>query len=439
MSYDGVLDSTDGGILRGWAVDSAREDRPVEVTLTLSTGWVAHVLADEFRPDLRASGLGSGRHGFSCHLPAAIRQSAKLPVVSAKITGTAFELQRSPAPIGEILPLQLVAGDVVSNCNLRCPFCIVDYEIVRGLNQMPIATLQKSLSLLPLVPDGNFWLSCMHEPTLHAAFTGLLEAVPNDLRRKISFTTNLCKRMDDDMLRCIAQSGVHSIRVSFDSMNPDLFAQLRKGGRFEVFIENLRRIASFSRAASRPTPLHIISMAFKDNAAEIPDLVQRCQDEFGAGIHEVRFMYYAPHLADWGPQHILSMDEWRALKSAVQSRSLKVAFGDPADDIHQQFRDRRGVEHYEHPPAVFGGNATVTSYQRADPLQSGFPVPDEELRVRMRWDGLLMIEQLPEWEFRVNILDLPDPPAYFRALRAAGTSATRELSAVWKQPTGANA
>jgi Radical SAM superfamily. len=424
MNYNGFLDSTADGVLRGWAIDSSRANEPVSVTLTLSSGWTTSVLADEFRPDLRAAGLGNGHHGFTYSLP----PSEKPSLVSAKITGTAFELHGSPAPVAEIPLLELVAGDIVSNCNLRCPFCIVDYEMIRGLNQMPFATFEKCLSLLPLVPDGRFWVSCMHEPTLHAEFPKILEAVPADLRRKISFTSNLCKRMPPDTLRRIAQSGVHSIRVSFDSMNPDLFGQLRKGGRFEVFIENLRQIAEFSRTAPRPIPLHVITMAFRENAAEIPDLVRRCREEFGAHSHEVRFMSYAPHLADWGEAHNLSLEQWRSLKSAVQAQSPDTAFGDPPDDVHQQFHDRRGLEHYQHPPAVFGGTATPANYQLADPLKSGFPVPDEKLRLRLRWDGLLMAEQLPEDEFRINILDLPDPRAYFLALRNAGAAASATAS-----------
>jgi hypothetical protein len=131
-------------------------------------------------------------------------------------------------------------------------------------------------------------------------------------------------------------------------------------------------------------------------------------------------MYYAPHIADWGIGHIPSMEQWLALKTAVRAQSPKVEFGDPPDDIHRRFLERPGAEGYVHKPAVFGYDATPATYRAADPLKTGFPVPDEDLRVRLRWDGLLMAEQLPEPEFCANVLDLEDPAAYFRALRAAG-------------------
>jgi MoaA/NifB/PqqE/SkfB family radical SAM enzyme len=438
MSFAGVLDSTEGGLVRGWAFDSTRPDAPVRVTLTVSTGWRTTVTADQPRPDLLASGFGNGAHGFVCRLPVD-GGDGRSAQVAARIEGSEFELRNSPAAIAPSHPLQLVAGDIVSNCNLRCPFCIVDYENIRGLRQMPLATFVKSLTLLPLVPDGAFWLSCMHEPTMHAEFPTFLEAIPPEQRRKVSFTTNLCRPMSDETLQRIGQSGVHSIRVSFDSLTPALFAQLRKGGRFEVFIENLRRVAQAIQSARRGTLLHVISMAFRDNHAEIPELVRRCREEFGAAVHEVRFMYYAPHLADWGNEHMLTREQWDGLKATLGAVAPHVAFGDPSPEVYEQFRERRGLEQYQHPPAVFGGTATREDYQPADPLKSGYLVPDEDLRLRMRWDGLLMIEQLPEWEFRANILDLPDPVAYFRAVRSAGGGSVRPPMPAWSRRDAAPA
>lgn len=57
-------------------------------------------------------------------------------------------------------------------------------------------------------------------------------------------------------------------------------------------------------------------------------------------------------------------------------------------------------------------------------------MPDKNFRLRMRWDGLLMAEELPEWEMRININDLSDPADYFTRLRAAAcTAGTRALGA----------
>ena len=102
----------------------------------------------------------------------------------------------------------LVAGDIVNNCNLRCPFCIVDYANVKGLNLMTRETFGRALELLPMTSPGNFWLSCLHEPTLHPQFIEFIESVPDAYRDRISFTTNLSKRLPDDLLGRLANSGL---------------------------------------------------------------------------------------------------------------------------------------------------------------------------------------------------------------------------------------
>ena len=101
MTYDGFIDSTGGGLVRGWAFDPARADSPVEVELASSAGWAGTVLADEFRPDLKASGLGNGRHGFTFRLPPGAWRPGAPPTVTARIRGPGFELHGSPAPLGE--------------------------------------------------------------------------------------------------------------------------------------------------------------------------------------------------------------------------------------------------------------------------------------------------------------------------------------------------
>ncbi|HEX2100651.1 MAG TPA: radical SAM protein, partial [Candidatus Synoicihabitans sp.] len=367
MRYDGFIESNDGLFVQGWAIDFSRPDEPVEVELELSNGWNAVVLADQFRPDLPER-TGQRRHGFRCRLPTAVQEDRSF-VVTGRIKDTNFVLHRSPLPVRPGPLLEVLAGDIVNNCNLRCPFCIVDYEKVKGLSLTPRSTFERSLALLPLVRDGNFWLSCMHEPTLHPELAEYVEAIPVSFRRKVSFTTNFCKRLSDDLLRRLAYSGIHSIRVSLDSMQPALFAQYRKGGRLEVFLENFRRFAAFLRESKQPPLLHIISMAFKENLSELPELVRRCREEFGAGLHEVRFMYYSPHLADWGVDHIMSMDQWRELKETLlrQFPDHRLDLCDPVDDIHARFNERRGVDLYEHPPAVFGGTMTATNYEAVDP------------------------------------------------------------------------
>ncbi len=379
----------------------------VAVELTLANGWRGTVTPDP------ATGL------FSIQAPAQAFADGHATTVSARLADNDALLSGSGSPLDPPLPLELVAGDIVNNCNLRCPFCLTDYALTRGTKQMPVETYAHSLQLLPIVPDSAFWLSCMHEPSMNASFGQFRKLVPPERRRKVSFTTNFARKLTDELLHDIADSGAHSVRISIDSHDPELFAQLRKGARYEVFIDNLKRYAAIMRATPHAPLLHIITMAFTDNLAELPELVRWCHEEVGARFHEVRYMYYLPHVAKWGADHILPLDDWAQLKRDLFALPMgdTIAIGEPEADVHAKFRDLPGYDEYESMPAVFGGDVTPETYRRVDPLETGFPIPDEPLRLRLRWDGLVMAEQHPEDEFRLNVLHLNDP-TYFYRLRA---------------------
>jgi len=59
----GFIDET-AGRLTGWAQDVANPETPVELEVLCDGAAVARVLANGFRADLRAAGLGSGCHAF---------------------------------------------------------------------------------------------------------------------------------------------------------------------------------------------------------------------------------------------------------------------------------------------------------------------------------------------------------------------------------------
>ena len=89
----GHLDGGDPWRLHGWACEPERPDLPVTLELLLNGGVIARVEANQFRADLAAAGIGSGRHGFD------VRLSRKLPpraLLRARRVGDGHELVGSP-------------------------------------------------------------------------------------------------------------------------------------------------------------------------------------------------------------------------------------------------------------------------------------------------------------------------------------------------------
>jgi hypothetical protein len=63
--FSGSLDHADGTSVRGWVVDRAQPDKPVEVHLYVDGKFAAVGLADQPRPDVSAKGYAQDeRHGF---------------------------------------------------------------------------------------------------------------------------------------------------------------------------------------------------------------------------------------------------------------------------------------------------------------------------------------------------------------------------------------
>ena len=409
MSYNGYLDGYEGLTAWGWAFDERRPDTPLVIEFHAADQKIGAALADQIRPDLRQ--FGNGRHAFSFRLPSTIGQDALL---TARIAGTDFILNGSP--MRRAPRIGLLAGDIVNQCNLRCPFCIVDYTNVSSLKLMSRETYDRLLELLPITTRGNFWLSCLHEPTLHPQFVNFIEAVPEVYRDRISFTTNLSRRVYDDMLSRLAHSGVHQIRVSLDSLDPEIFSELRKKAKFDVFRRNLLDLsAALEESRSRPS-LHFVTMALKDNYREIADLIRFGRD-LGADSHEVRYIYYEPHLAQWGRDHLPDAAEWAELeRSLAPLASDALSISGPAADTVQQFQEERGLANYVARETFFG-NMQSEPATIPDPARIGRLLPDAPLQLRLRWDGLIVSLDTPEENFSVNVDRLDRPAAFFDALR----------------------
>jgi GT2 family glycosyltransferase/glycosyltransferase involved in cell wall biosynthesis len=73
----GFVDTMSLAEIRGWAWDPAQPDTPIAVELMDGDMCVLRVVADSYRIDLHANGIGNGQHGFIIATPAAIFQKSR--------------------------------------------------------------------------------------------------------------------------------------------------------------------------------------------------------------------------------------------------------------------------------------------------------------------------------------------------------------------------
>ena len=300
----------------------------------------------------------------------------------------------------EYQPVMLVAMDIVDNCNLRCPFCLYDYGNTHATHMMTPETLAAAIRFASYTMDGNFWFSCLHEPSLHPRFTEFMNSVPRALRHKLFFTTNLAKRMKQEYFDFLASSGVGHLNISIESRDPALYERMRKGARFRIFSENWDRLIDAYKLGTAPPRLRYIIMVYKSNLAEIPELARYLIEERLADEVQLRFTFDVPYIPrEFRETEFLDDADWVTLQD-----SLKFL---PADKIVLVL-----------PPQPDVGTAEIAG---ADDFLPG------RYEFKLSWDGRLIVNRY--WsvpydganEDRVadiNVADIEDPLAFLQSLSA---------------------
>ncbi len=240
----------------------------------------------------------------------------------------------------------IIAMDITSNCNLRCLFCFNDFSSVRGNVLMDEETYEKALTLLPLANEEKFLISCLYEPTLHPDFAKYLKKVPEGHRGKVIFTTNLAKRMSDDFFRELSEIRIHHINISLDSFDPAVFERLRRGAKFDIFMDNLERLTNiFSNNSTHP-PLRYITTVLKSNINEVPEILERCHRKYTAYESEFRPPWTVPVNREFLMQEYVSPEEWREVDRKLMHLGYRYhayvfppVSGDPGEKEHAEPRD----------------------------------------------------------------------------------------------------
>jgi molybdenum cofactor biosynthesis enzyme MoaA len=326
-----------------------------------------------------------------------IAARAPLPL-KAIVSRTRYRL--SPPPPGVV---QFIAADIVNNCNLRCPFCLVDYDQVKKTNLMTEETFRALIRLAPAVPDSGFWLSCLHEPTLHPRLGDFIELIPRRYRRKFWFTTNLTRPLPDALIDTLAASGLHHINVSFDSRDEALFAVLRKHGRLKVFLQNLDRVVSAFRRSRHAPAIRYITMAYRSNTDEIPDLVRWMNESGLASEVEIRYTFNTSNIPDdFKRDHFLQNADWADLRSRLEALPYTNWLLCAPPEGYDDQTPTRPANWFERVPLT-------------PPPYKSFPRP---MRLRARPDGRLHLCD-EEDLLAVKIGDLADPIQFLTDISSA--------------------
>jgi hypothetical protein len=432
-SYHGYVDAVSDQHVAGWVhnTDKATETVLVEVGLKTTGEVLVRGHASNYYAGLRKIGIGNGEHGFSFRLPRRLTEEEQDAVVVRPVPG-GEPLTRSTFLATQYNPIQYIIMDIVDNCNLRCPFCLVDYSGTHTTNMMSEATFDAALRFAPYVTEGNFWFSCLHEPTLHPRLMAFIDKVPRAYRSKLFYTTNLAKRMPVAYFEALADSGMHHVNISIESLDPPIYEKMRKGARFPIFKENWDRLVdAFGRGSAVPK-LRYISLAYKSTFRQLPELIDYLLRERRGSIVEVRDTYDEPHIPRAFRQaEYMGRDEWLWLRDQLAHYTaeqvmlvLPAGVEDSSYDAKAAAWSERVANMYDTagraPPAIHAAPP--------EPFRGTLPKQflQDQYGVRLFWDGRLEVsavwgdpDQPAPPELRLvttNVRDIGDVEAFFSSL-----------------------
>jgi len=161
--------------------------------------------------------------------------------------------------------------DITSGCNARCIMCTVYRETPHPL--LADTTLLNRLINLSF-PGQVFRIGCSSEPTLHPGLPEFIHAL-TERSVEVHLLTN--GKLLSKFVPSLCDAGTHMIRISLDSLIPDVFSAKRRSINLECVLDAIERINNWKQRQNQSTPiLGLAVTVMEDTLDELPALVQFC-------------------------------------------------------------------------------------------------------------------------------------------------------------------
>jgi cyclic pyranopterin phosphate synthase len=215
---------------------------------------------------------------------------------------------------------------VTDRCDLRCVYCMPERMVflpkaeVLSLEELDrVASAFVSLGTRKLRLTGG-------EPLARKGLMTLVERLARHLSTgaldELTLTTNGTRLVE--FAPELARHGVKRINVSVDTLKPDVFSALTRGGDLAKVLAGI----AAAQAAGLKVKINSVALAH-DNATEIPDLIQWAHGA-GMDLTLIEAMPMGDIDADRTDQFLSLADVRRELESYWTLRDIPLSTGGPA-------------------------------------------------------------------------------------------------------------
>lgn len=167
--------------------------------------------------------------------------------------------------------LDYLRVSVTDRCDLRCRYCMAERQTflpksevlsLEELDRLSSAFVDLGVRRLRLTGG---------EPLLRRGFMGLVESLSRHLRSgaldELLLTTNGTHLAEH--AAALARLGVRRVNVSFDSLDPEIFSRITRGGDLARVLDGIEA----ARAAGLKVKINTVALK-QDNADELPAMIQ---------------------------------------------------------------------------------------------------------------------------------------------------------------------
>ena len=236
--------------------------------------------------------------------------------------------RRKPAPLvdGFGRTVSYLRVSVTDRCDLRCVYCMAEH--MTFLPKAEVLTLEEIDRIASaFVATGTRKIRLTGgEPLVRKGFLTLVERLGRHLAtgalEELTLTTNGTRLAE--FAADLAARGVRRINVSLDTMQPDVFRRLTRGGDLGKVLTGIEA----ARTAGLKVKINTVALAH-DNADEIPALIQWAH-ALGMDLTLIETMPLGEIDADRSDQFLSLADVRRQLEGFWTLTDIPLSTGGPA-------------------------------------------------------------------------------------------------------------
>jgi uncharacterized Fe-S cluster-containing radical SAM superfamily protein len=181
--------------------------------------------------------------------------------------------------------LRWVAFEVTNRCNLACVMC-GSRQVLRERGLMSPETFEK---VLAQIPDGSLYCVALHavgEPLLHPNLEHFIRKARPKAAEIFLSTNGLLFHGDAEAMRRLLAAGLTHVHFSAEGYDAATYEEVRVGGRFDEFRENVRLFRRVRDASGSRAGIHLQYTLFRPHSA---DEIRRVKDAFGPFVDAIEF------------------------------------------------------------------------------------------------------------------------------------------------------